>query len=387
MEREVVYDGADAVAVVSGVSEVPAVEPGVPLVLSRFAWTRRDQTGLVVESARGLGRIELRDPRAARLVVSFAAPRSASEAHADPDGLSAATIDRLIATLLAIGALVDPADAAAEDAPPLAVWEFHDLLFHARHRSGRHLNPGGGTYRFLGRFDSAPARPARRWPVSVKLARPDFGRLAAEDPPLSAVQAARSSIREYGATPIDVGALGEFLFRVGRIEDIQHRLAPDHSRLEEYIARPYPSGGSLYELEFYLAVARCEGVEPGLYRYDGGEHVLEQVCHASPELDRLLTVEGRGATLELEQLQVVVLLTARMPRIAWKYASLAYGLVLKHVGVLYDQMYLAATAMELAPCAIGGGDSDLFAQVAGIDYYEESLVGEFALGRPARRPA
>jgi len=44
-------------------------------------------------------------------------------------------------------------------------------------------------------------------------------------------------------------------------------------------------------------------------------------------------------------------------------------------------MYLVATAMDLAPCALGGGDSDLFTKVAGTDYLQESSVGEFMLGR------
>jgi SagB-type dehydrogenase family enzyme len=59
---------------------------------------------------------------------------------------------------------------------------------------------------------------------------------------------------------------------------------------------------------------------------------------------------------------------------------MAYALILKHVGVLYQTMYLAATAMSLAPCGIGCGDSDLFARAAGTDYYAETSVGEFLLG-------
>ena len=51
-------------------------------------------------------------------------------------------------------------------------------------------------------------------------------------------------------------------------------------------------------------------------------------------------------------------------------------------GVLSQAMYLAATAMGLAPCAIGGGDADLFARAAGTDYYAETSVGEFLLGSP-----
>jgi hypothetical protein len=43
-------------------------------------------------------------------------------------------------------------------------------------------------------------------------------------------------------------------------------------------------------------------------------------------------------------------------------------------------MYLVATAMKLAPCAIGCGDSDLFTRAAGTQYVEETSVGEFLLG-------
>jgi hypothetical protein len=56
------------------------------------------------------------------------------------------------------------------------------------------------------------------------------------------------------------------------------------------------------------------------------------------------------------------------------------------VGVLYQTMYLVATAMGLAPCALGGGDSALFSEAVGANSLEESSVGEFILGsaRPQR---
>jgi SagB-type dehydrogenase family enzyme len=88
-----------------------------------------------------------------------------------------------------------------------------------------------------------------------------------------------------------------------------------------------------------------------------------------------------------DTLQVLLILTARFPRLAWKYQSIAYALTLKHVGVVYQTMYLAATAMGLAPCAVGGGDADLFARAAGTDYYLETSVGEFLLGNPRQSAA
>jgi SagB-type dehydrogenase family enzyme len=78
--------------------------------------------------------------------------------------------------------------------------------------------------------------------------------------------------------------------------------------------------------------------------------------------------------------QVLIIVAARFQRLTWKYESLAYALMLKHVGVLYQTMYLVATAMNLAPCGLGGGNSDLFAKVVGCDYYAETSIGEFALG-------
>jgi SagB-type dehydrogenase family enzyme len=78
--------------------------------------------------------------------------------------------------------------------------------------------------------------------------------------------------------------------------------------------------------------------------------------------------------------QVLIVIIARFQPLAWKYESIAYALMLKHVGALYQTMYLVATAMNLAPCGIGRGDSDLFAKAAGCNYYAETSVGEFALG-------
>ena len=76
---------------------------------------------------------------------------------------------------------------------------------------------------------------------------------------------------------------------------------------------------------------------------------------------------------------LLITLTARFQRVAWKYQSLAYALILKNVGVVYQQMYLVATALGLAPCALGTGDTQVFARASGLAYAKESSVGEFAL--------
>ena len=59
-----------------------------------------------------------------------------------------------------------PATATSE--PPrathdLVLWDFHDLLFHARSTPGRHANPLGGLYPYAGVMPPPPA-VRRRWP-------------------------------------------------------------------------------------------------------------------------------------------------------------------------------------------------------------------------------
>jgi oxazoline/thiazoline dehydrogenase len=97
-----------------------------------------------------------------------------------------------------------------------------------------------------------------------------------------------------------------------------------------------------------------------------------------PRQKRLLADACASSGLDTPP-DVLITLAARFQRIAWKYQSMAYATILKNTGALYQQMYLVATAMNLAPCGLGGGDSDLFAEAAGLDYYAETSVGEFML--------
>jgi oxazoline/thiazoline dehydrogenase len=119
---------------------------------------------------------------------------------------------------------------------------------------------------------------------------------------------------------------------------------------------------------------------PGLFRYEPLQHRLERLCGQTADVDRLLRDAAAATGIGRERLQVLLIVAARFPRVAWKYASMAYALILKHVGVLYQTMYLAATAMDLAPCSVGCGNSDVFARAAGTDYCAESSVGELLLG-------
>ena len=370
----------------SGPTQVVA---GRHYLLSRFAYVRREGTEAVLESPQAHARITLNDCRAAALVGALAVPATAEDLAKRVGGLEPDAVAGLLALFLRAGMLGLGEGDTETEAPALQSWEFHDLLFHARSRRGRFDAPYGATYRLADRLAPPPAlKPAMAGPVH-ELYRPDPERLERDDPPLARVQARRRSIREFDATcPITDRQLGEFLFRVARAIDYRNAevSTPNGPVRQDFAARPYPAGGGLYELELYAAVQACDLLPAGLYHYDPSGHRLIRLQGRTPDVAALLRDAAESTATPEDTLQVLLVVAARFPRVAWKYESIAYALTLKHVGVLFQTMYLAATAMGLAPCAIGGGDADLFARAAGTDYYAETSVGEFLLGNPRTRP-
>jgi SagB-type dehydrogenase family enzyme len=215
-----------------------------------------------------------------------------------------------------------------------------------------------------------PAMSDRR----IELFRPDLDALASEDLPFTRVLETRRSRRRHGDPPISLQQLGEFLYRSARIQHMVEDAGVSF--------RPSPAGGAIHELEIYALVTRCTGLEPGSYHYDPAAHRLTVLDGKPAYVKAVLDMAAITAQLD-EPPQVLLVYTARFQRMQLKYESMAYAATLKHVGALFQTMYLVATAMGLAPCALGGGHADLFARAVGLDPYAEASVGEFILGSAA----
>jgi SagB-type dehydrogenase family enzyme len=345
-------------------------------VLSRFAYCHQVRGQLVLESPRSQAQVLLTDWQGAALLNQLAKPQSCNELVMGIPGISLETVKQFVSLLLGAQMLCEVSEdgTIGEQANvTLAQWEFHDLLFHARSRQGRHAHPFGGTYRFLDKIEPLPAVKSPMSEEVIELYKPDLETLKTTEASFTQVLESRKSIREYGEIPITAQQLGEFLYRCARVKRI---LKTDRG---EILSRPYPSGGALYELELYLAVNNCQGIASGLYHYDPLAHQLGRISDRTATVEALLN-DARRSMGQEGMPQVLIVIAARFQRLAWKYESMAYAVMLKHVGVLYQTMYLVATAMKLAPCGLGGGNSDLFTQATGCDYYAETSVGEFALG-------
>jgi SagB-type dehydrogenase family enzyme len=372
--------------------QVPDYWPRTPqlgdadvLVLSRFAYLRRRGNEMVLESPRSGALFKICNPKIAGAIAVLSTPQPIKRLRRQ-DGFPGV---ELLALLLDCQILfkVDPARDSglrpAEGDDNLVLWDFHDLLFHARSTEGRHANPTGGVFPYAGVMAPPPAvRPC--WPGK----KIDLRKVAVA--PSEAISPAATLLRERHSTrvfdnqrPITLAELSRFLEDTARVHSTWRSKVVDlgdDGPVVAYAARPYPSGGGSWELELYLAVDTCEGLTRGFYHYDAGGHALVPIGVRLQELDALLA--GAEFAMGAPAVpQILITIAARFGRTSWKYSSLAYALILKDVGVLMQTLYLMATNMGLGGCAIGSANIDLFAKMTGIEFHVEGPVGQFAIGR------
>jgi SagB-type dehydrogenase family enzyme len=369
--------------------ELPKLGVRQPIRLSRFAFLRDSAGELVLESPLSHHRVVLHRPLVSWIVGALGrttTTKDVARAVNVTEPLVAEIIAYLVASDVVVYAEqgpVVPAPRFAEDTDPaLVTWAPHDLLFHSRSRLGRHDEPVGAGFSGAERVPPLPAvKPPPAGP-RFPLYRPDLDRPAAREMSLASAIEQRRSVREFAEEAPSAQQLGELLYRSARVRSLTEAVG---AGLVPYTVseRPYPTAGSLYELDLYLTVDRADGLPRGIYHYDPDGHFLTLVNTRTEHVDELLDnamvligARRRPPTL--------ITMTARMGRLSWVYDSIAYATTLKHVGVLQQTLYLVSTVLGLAPCALATGDDEVAAAAFGLDYPAEVSVGEFVVGLPAR---
>jgi len=372
--------------------QVPDYWPQAPqlgnadaLVLSRFAYMRRRGAEMVLESPRAGALFKICDPKIATAIAMLSTPRQIKQLRRR-EGFPGVELLALLLDcqiLFKVGA-GESGLRIVEGDHSLVLWDFHDLLFHTRSTEGRHVNPLGGVYPYVGVISPPPAvRP--NWPgKKIDLRKVSAGRPEAISPVAKLLRERHSTRSFDDQRPITLAELSQFLNGTARV------LSGSNTNLDlddgGHAVRPYPSAGASYELELYLAVNLCEGLARGFYHYDADAHALALIGVPENQLEALLA----GAEFAMgapAAPQILITIAARFGRISWKYSSIAYALILKDVGVFMQTLYLMATDMGLSGCAIGIENIDLFAKMTGVEFHVEGPVGQFAIGRAAKPEA
>ncbi|WP_417843112.1 SagB family peptide dehydrogenase [Thalassospira sp.] len=333
------------------------------VVLSRFVFMRRDGDAVLLENPEY--HAVLRFTAAGRDLLPVVFAHSESDAAAEVISSHQAFWHFLWCS----GFL----ETGATDTPSRQAWDFHDRVFHAGSRSFLGLARLGIREHLNNTVASPPAQKPAMSNRKINLLRTRDGEETPQSRPLSSVMETRHSVRHPGHFPLSLADLGMFLWRTASVR------GQGSGGGQELLKRPMPAGGSIHELEFYIAVHRCDGLEPGLYHYHGSEHALYALPTKPPYVQAIVSRAAGGMGQPDILPDCVIVMASRLLRLAWKYQAISYRLSLLHAGVAMETFYLVAEDMGLSPCAVGNGDSSLFSIATGLPEDEEAAIGEFVL--------
>ena len=187
--------------------------------------------------------------------------------------------------------------------------------------------------------------------------------------------ASRRSLRSYREGAMALADLSSLLHHSARVVE-----TVEDEHLGQQAFHPYASAGARSELEVYAVANHLEGLERGAHWYDARAHELVLVRAADEGLDDINRWVSEATGGLSRPPQVILLVTAVFARIMWKYSGIGLSLIARDVGCLYQTLYLAATALGLAPCGIGAGPELANARWLGLDPLVESQVGCVLVG-------
>lgn len=142
--------------------------------------------------------------------------------------------------------------------------------------------------------------------------------------------------------------------------------------------RTTPSAGGLYPLQMYVAAARVEGLEEGVYRYRVDRHDLEPVAEGDVRIK--LAAASHGVEW-VDSAPVVLAIGGVVQRTAIKYGARARRYVYIEVGCAAENLYLQAQSLGLGGVLVGAFDDQEVSDILKLREGEEAMA-LMPVGRP-----
>jgi len=178
----------------------------------------------------------------------------------------------------------------------------------------------------------------------------------------------RRSIREYTQAPLALTDLSCLLWATQGVTE---------KALSAWY-RTVPSAGALHPIDTYLVVNRVEGLYPGIYFLDVAGFSLETRKRG----DFSLSIARAALEQEMARAAAVVFVwVAVVERSRQKYRQRAYRYIYLDCGHIAQNLYLAATAMNLGCCGIAAFFDDEVNDLVGADGHEETAIYLATIGK------
>lgn len=271
------------------------------------------------------------------------------------------------------GSALDQRDRAFDSAWP---WGVDAGYFHC----------STGRTRFA--FDPARERAdllAKAATVRQPPAFKDYGRADCRLPPLRALPqplgdalASRRTGRAFADRPIGLPELASVLGWTWGITELR----PDPG-VGVVALKTSPSGGARHPVEAYCVVQRVMGLEPGVYHYCAGRHVLSRLESRTRLADGVLAAFTQQDWVA--EAAAVFVMTGVTARSAWKYPqSHAYRVLLLDAGHLGQTFHLVCTALGLSPWSSAALDEEAAEALLDLTDPGEIVLYGAACGWPRR---
>lgn len=136
----------------------------------------------------------------------------------------------------------------------------------------------------------------------------------------------------------------------------------------------HPSLGNIYPLDIYLIILNCE-IEKGVYRYNIPSHRLQLIKRFDKVNTKSFFNQERVANAE-----VLLIITSRFDSTMGKYSSKGYRYILAEAGHIGQNIYYAATALNLAVCEVGGYLDSKLEKFLHLNPTQEAILSVIVFG-------
>lgn len=334
-------------------------------------------TSLVFENYATGKRIEA-DPLACSILSFFDRWRRLDTLYARFDDYTPSSLRTAVAQLTRHSLLEQarrPLDPQAGRLAAWADWNPAAGFFHFSTRDVEYVTDAkleAQFFRKRGRHAAIPSS-VKHYPRAPQIALPAPQRTGQ----FPEVLLKRRTWRRFSSRPVTLAQLGTLLGLTGGVQEWMR--VPQLGRLA---LKTSPSGGARHPIELYVLALRVNGLARGIYHYAADRHRLERLRRGGNAREMVRWLGGqkwfRGAA-------ALVLMTAVLPRVQWKYNfPRAYRVVLADAGHLCQTFCLTATWLGLGPfCTMALADTQI-ERALGIDGVREVILYAAGVGVPPR---
>lgn len=178
----------------------------------------------------------------------------------------------------------------------------------------------------------------------------------------------RRSIRDYQAAPLSLPELANLLWATQGLT----------GAIGSPWYRTVPSAGALHPIDTYLIINQVEEVPSGIYFFQVEDFSLQEIKTGDFSCQIASAALGQEMALTAA---VVFIWVAVIDRCRQKYRQRAYRYIYLDCGHIGQNLYLAATAMNLGCCAIGAFFDDEVNSLLQLDGQEETTIYLATIGR------